>query len=101
MKEFKEKIDHRTLGIIVGLILPVISFFIYVQIMYSNTSLSGVFNVLINNSGSRFGPLTYSLIPNFVLFYLTNYQIRVDKFSYGLVISTMLLSLFVVFTLLF
>lgn len=101
MKNFKNKIDNKTIGIIVGIVLPVITFFIYINIAYSSTSYSGIYNVLTVSSGSRFEPFTYALIPNFVLFYLTNYQFRIDKFSYGLVISTIVLSIFVVISLYF
>lgn len=101
MSSFKTKIDKRKIGIIVGLILPILTFFIYINIAFSNTSYSGIYGLLVATSDSRFGPFTYALIPNFVLFYLSNYQLRIDKFSYGMVISTLILSIFVVFSLLF
>lgn len=101
MSTFKTKLDKRSIGIILGFLLPIITFFIYINIAFSNTSFKGVYRLLTATSDSRFGPFTYALIPNFILFYLSNYQLRFDKFSYGLVISTMILSIFVVISLLF
>lgn len=95
----KAKLDKRSIGIAMGLILPIISFFLFWQFKYGEKSPQQLWYYLTLNSANRNDLMIFPLLPNLVIFYFTNFQWRWDNFTTGIVGTTILLAIPVVITL--
>ena len=95
MKEKLEKIDKSVIGVIVGALLPIIGFFIsYVVKTYSSgISFEEYVNIAVNDNYAkdRQDIMIFSMIPNMLLFYFTNFRWGIYEFTKGLVAVTLLL----------
>lgn len=95
----KAKLDKRSIGIAMGLILPIISFFLFWQFKYGEKSPQQLWYYMTLNSTNRNDLMIFPLLPNLVIFYFTNFQWRWDNFTTGIVGTTILLAIPVVITL--
>jgi hypothetical protein len=95
----KAKLDKRSIGIAMGLILPIISFFLFWQFKYGEKSPQQLWYYMTLNSANRNDLMIFPLLPNLVIFYFTNFQWRWDNFTTGIVGTTILLAIPVVITL--
>ena len=95
----KAKLDKRSIGIAMGLILPIISFFLFWQFKYGEKSPQQLWYYMTLNSTNRNDLMIFPLLPNLVIFYFTNFQWRWDNFTTGIVGTTILLAVPVVITL--
>ncbi len=95
----KAKLDKRSIGIAMGLILPIISFFLFWQFKYGEKSPQQLWYYMTLNSANRNDLMIFPLLPNLVIFYFTNFRWRWDNFTTGIVGTTILLAIPVVITL--
>lgn len=95
----KNKIDTKLLGFVLGIIFPIIAFLIYWQWKYAEKDWEQLMYFVKLNSDNRNNILVFSLLPNLVLFYFTNFQFRLDKMTTGLVAATLLLAIPIVISL--
>ncbi|MDB2697680.1 hypothetical protein N9Y29_00745 [Crocinitomicaceae bacterium] len=95
----KAKLDKRSIGIAMGLIIPIISFFLFWQFKYGEKSPQQLWYYMTLNSANRNDLMIFPLLPNLVIFYFTNFQWRWDNFTTGIVGTTILLAIPVVITL--
>ncbi|HLV42438.1 MAG TPA: hypothetical protein VKY37_09175 [Brumimicrobium sp.] len=89
------KLDKKKIGLLFGIILPIIGFVIFWQWKHSQRSLNGVFRFMASSSNNRNELLIFPIIPNLFLFYLTNFRWRWDRFTTGLVGVTIVLTVIV------
>ncbi|RFC53869.1 hypothetical protein [Brumimicrobium aurantiacum] len=90
-----KKLDSRPMGIVFGLVLPVFGFVIFWQWKHGARSFDELYHFLAASPNNRNDLLVFSVIPNLLLFYLTNFRWRWDKFTTGLVGVTIILSVVV------
>ena len=89
------KFDKLIYGIIAGLILPVIGFFISYPIKKLPTmTLSKYFDEAMGGMNQQ-DILIFCLIPNMLLFYLTNWRWNMYEATKGLVGTTLALLLLI------
>jgi hypothetical protein len=97
--KFGKKFDKTRNGVVLGIVMPIIAFFLFCQIKYGNKDLEQLYYYMAYHSGNRNDLLIFPLIPNLVLFYFTNFQWRWDKLTYGLVAVTLTLAVPIVISL--
>lgn len=90
-----KKLDNRKMGVVFGIVLPIIGFIIFWQWKQGERTLSEVFHFMASSSGNRNELLIFPIIPNLLLFYFTNFQWRWDRFTTGLVGVTIFLTVVV------
>lgn len=91
-KKSMKRFDKTYIGIIMGLVLPVIGFFVYYYIKTNGTDidLSTYISYATNrNSDYQQDILITCMIPNMFMFYLTNFQWRIYNATKGLVAITL------------
>lgn len=88
-----KKLDYLKVGIIVSILLPIIVFILLWQFQYGEKGLAEIFRFMSRNSMQQNDLLIFSLLPNLLLFYFTNFQWRWDKFTTGLVAVTIILTI--------
>lgn len=101
--EFVDKIkkyDKLPIGLIVGLVLPIIGFVLSFFIKTSGIEITfgKYFNKLIGDSPDKMDILIFSMIPNMFLFYFVNFRWQMYEFTKGIVGVTLILGIFVVVT---
>lgn len=84
--------DFTWVGVLLGVVLPVIAFFIFWQIKYGEKDWEQLYYYITLNSANRNDLLIFPLLPNLVLFYFTNFQWRWDRFTLGIVATTVILA---------
>lgn len=89
------KLDSQRIGLIFGLVLPILGFLIFWQWKLSDKTFNELYSYLRASSSNRNEFLIFPLIPNLLLFYFTNFQWRWDKFTAGLVAVTISLTVIV------
>lgn len=94
-----QKLDKTYIGAIVGLILPPVAFIIYWKLNYPD-SFGEFLTYIKASSRNRNNPLIFSMIPNLVIFYLSNFQLKINNFTVGLVGATLLYTIPIVISLL-
>tara|TARA_B100000508_G_scaffold55003_3_gene42717 strand:- start:94948 stop:95259 length:312 start_codon:yes stop_codon:yes gene_type:complete len=87
-----KKLDKTSVGVIFALVLPIISFIIFWQVKYGQKDVEQLYYYMTLNSANRNDLMIFPLLPNMVIFYLTNFQWRWDKFTVGLVATTIILA---------
>ena len=95
-----QQLDRRWIGATFAFVLPIIAFILFWQIKYGEKDAEQLYYYLTLNSVNRNDLLIFPLLPNMVLFYLTNFQWRWDEFTVGLVATTIILAVPVVIALL-
>jgi hypothetical protein len=85
----KTKIDKTYIGAILGTILPILAFLAFWMYKNEDVSLTSYVNTLMQYKAYRNDPLVFSLIPNLVVFYFSNFQFKLLKFTVGLVAATL------------
>lgn len=96
MRNLKKKLDHRHIGLLFALILPLIGLVILWQWKLGDHSLGRFFHFLRTTSKGRDNILIMSMIPSMLLFYFVNFRWRWERFSLGLVSLTVVYA--VIFT---
>lgn len=94
MKAWLKKIDKLKIGVVVGLVLPVISFLIYAQVKYSYYDFGQLFDYMMRHEDNRHDLLIFPVLPNMALFYFANYQLAIYRFTQGLVGVTIMVAVF-------
>lgn len=88
-----KKLDHTWVGVTFALILPIVAFIIFWQVKYGAKDMEQLYYYMTMNSANRNDLLIFPLLPNMVIFYLTNFQWRWDRFTVGLVATTIILAI--------
>ena len=100
--KWTKKYDKVSLGMIAGLIFPIIGFYIAYLVKGGDSFLSFWYMIYKDTSSDSVGielyrnlkkeVLTYCLLSNMVLFYPTFFIWKMDRFSKGIVGVTILLA---------
>lgn len=98
---WKNKINKVQLGVALGIILPVIGFFIYWSWRHGEKNWDQYLNFIMASSSNRNEPLIFPMVPNLILFYFSNFLYRIDKLTVGLVGTTIVLVIPIVISLVF
>lgn len=96
-----KKLDSRKMGIIFGIVLTILGFIVFWQWKHGHRSLSELYRYMASSPNKRSDLLIFSVIPNLLLFYFTNFQWRWDKFTTGLVGVTIVLTVIIASLILF
>jgi hypothetical protein len=94
-----QKIDKTYIGVIFGLILPLVAFVVYWKLNFLGT-FEEYLSFILASSGNRNNPLVFSMIPNLIIFYFSNFQLKVINFTVGLVGATLFYTIPIVISLL-
>lgn len=94
MSTWKKKVDQKKIGVIVGIVLPIVSFLIFAEVKYSHYDYSQLFKFMMRSTDNRHDLMIFPVLPNMVLFYFANYQMAIYKFTQGLVGVTILVAVF-------
>jgi len=95
----KTKLDKTYIGMLFGAILPIVAFLAYWQWKFDTFNLSSYYEYLMADKVNRNNPLVFSMIPNLVLFYFSNFQLKWYQFTVGLVGVTLAYTVPIVITL--
>lgn len=87
LNKFAQKIDYRKYGLIVGFIVPIITFLLVWQFKLTDYSFKDVIRV-VGNSSSKKSLIIFPIIPNLILFYFSNFRLKINLFTMGLVATT-------------
>ncbi len=94
MIEKLKKYDRAIIGVIVGAILPIIGFFISYPIKGWDYTFNAYLDIAFSEY-NRIDVFILSMIPNMLVFYLTNFRWNLNEFTKGLVAVTILLVLMI------
>jgi K+ transporter len=94
----KKKIDNFFLGFILSAIIPIVVMLLLLHFTTSSSNLESQFRALLHNSAYLIRFTTMSLIPNGLLFFYF-YKTERWESSKGLILSTMLYVIVLVFCL--
>lgn len=110
MANWKNKINQTKYGIIAGLTLPVLGFFIaflvnggdlsfstFWQIFTQNHDLIHLNDIKLIYQDTRQSTVMFCLLANMLAFYLSFFVYKIDRFSTGLVSITLILTAISVF----
>lgn len=91
-EEKQSKFDKVSLGVIAGLILPIIGFVIsyYVKNRNGIVDFDTYVDLAFNQSAEQQDILIFTLIPNMLMFYFSNFRWSWNNFTKGLVFVTVL-----------
>jgi len=94
-----KKYDNVWVGIIAAIVLLVVGFLLsYLVKGYPAIGFSRYVGFLTNGSSDRMDILIFSLLPNMLLFYFTNFRWQFYEFVKGLVAVSVLFCLLIVVT---
>lgn len=96
MSTMKKKFDRWDLGLLIGMLLPIIAFFVYWQWKHTDWSWERLYNYMQVSADHRNNLLVFPLVPNLILFYFSNFQLYWENFTQGLVGITIALAIPVV-----
>jgi len=91
MKEFIAKIDNVFIGIIFGLILPIIGFYLSYLVKGGQVDFETYSDLAFKKSMDQQDILIFCLIPNMFMFYFSNFRWKINEFTKGLVGVTIVL----------
>ncbi|MEO9548118.1 MAG: hypothetical protein ABJF27_00950 [Crocinitomicaceae bacterium] len=91
MEDKFAKYDKTINGLIAGIILPIIGFFLSYLIKGGQVSFDDYVSLTFNQSSDQQDILILSLIPNMFMFYLSNFRWGLNDFTKGLVGTTIVL----------
>lgn len=66
----ENKLNHLYVGLLAGLIGPVLGFFLFYLIMFSHKPFYGFVRMIMNNSDTHAGIISVSLVFNLVFFFV-------------------------------
>ena len=87
----KKKYDKTIYGIVAGIILPVLGFFISYLVKGSEVTFNEYMALTFNPSLEQRDILIFCMIPNMFFFYFTNFRWNMYEFTKGLVGMTLIL----------
>ena len=90
-----KKLDSQKMGILFGIVLPVLGFIIFWQWKHGQKTLSDLYRFMASTSNNRNELLIFPIIPNLLLFYFTNFRWHWDRFTTGLVAVTIIFTVVV------
>ena len=85
MKEKLAKIDKVAIGVIFGLVLPILGFFASYFVKGGAVDFDGYVSLAMNTNADQQDILIFCLIPNMFMFYLSNFRWQLNEFTKGLV----------------
>lgn len=89
-----DKFDKVLYGVIAGIILPIVGFFISFPIKkLPETTLDQYISMTLRHSENQQDILIFCLIPNMLLFYFTNFRWGLNEATKGLVGATLVLGI--------
>jgi len=88
-----QKFDKTLYGVIIGIVLPIIGFFISFPIKKLPTTSFGEYVNMAMHGDNQQDILIFCMIPNMFLFYFTNFRWNMYNFTKGLVAVTLILGL--------
>ncbi len=94
-----KKFDKWQIGALFAIIMPIIGFFFYWEWRFEGWSWERLYGFMKSSSDNRNNILIFPLVPNLIMFYFSNFQFRMDKFTQGLVGVTIILAIPVVISL--
>jgi hypothetical protein len=98
-QEKLKKYDKLVYGITLGVILPIIAFFLSYYIKASAIiSFNDYFGILLRDSSDKMDIIIFTMIPNMFLFYFVNFRWNLYEFTKGLVSVTLILCVLAVIT---
>ncbi len=87
--------DNAPLGLLLGLIFPVIGLFVVYLVKFSSTGIGDFFQTLFHNFKAAALIIAFSLFANLIPFiYYTNK--RLDQSAKGILIATMLYAVLII-----
>jgi hypothetical protein len=92
MEEKQSKYDKVAFGVILGTILPIIGFIIsfYVKNRNGVVDFDTYIDMAFKSSAEQQDILIFCLIPNMLMFYLSNFRWKWNEFTKGLVAVTII-----------
>lgn len=90
MKKYKRKLDRRTLGVILGVVFPIIGALVFWQWSLNEKSFQELIHFIGVDSTLRDNYLIFSMLPNLILFYFSNFRLKWEHMSLGLVVVSII-----------
>ena len=91
MREKIEKLDKVGLGLIFGIVLPILGFFASYAVKGGAVTFDEYVSLAMNTNADQQDILIFCLIPNMFMFYLSNFRWQLNEFTKGLVGVTIVL----------
>ncbi|MBD3638754.1 MAG: hypothetical protein HUJ25_15480 [Crocinitomicaceae bacterium] len=90
MQEKLAKIDKLFIGIVTGSLLPIVGFLVSfpIKTRSSTVTFDQYVDLALTQNPEQMDILIFSLIPNLLLFYFTNFRWKLNNFTQGLVGAT-------------
>lgn len=85
------KLDKFWVGAIIGLIVPVISFFIFMAVVFKTHTNYGETLTVLNEANMATKAMTACIIPTFLLFFFFYWR-KYNRIAQGLVFSALILT---------
>lgn len=91
-KEKKAKIDNLMYGILFGVVLPIIGFYLsyFVKTRGTPVDFDMYMRLAFHSNEQQQDILIFCLIPNMFMFYISNFRYRWMEFTKGLVGTTII-----------
>lgn len=83
-----QKLDNRIMGVVFGFLFPIITLTILWQWKYHDNSLSQILHFIQQSSTNKNNFIIFPILPNLILFYFSNFRLRMNRFTEGLVVVT-------------
>ena len=99
MEEKVAKIDKIIYGVLIGSVLPVLGFFLayIVKTKGTNVTFDQFVHLAFQQNEQQMEILIFCMIPNMLMFYFSNFRYRWDDFTKGLVGTTLVALLALIF----
>lgn len=99
MEEKTAKIDKLSYGIIAGTVLPIVGFYLsfLVKTRGTNVTWQQFVDLAFRTNEQQTDILIFCLIPNMLMFYISNFHNRWIEFTKGLVGTTVIALLCLIF----
>lgn len=85
MKKKITKLDKVSIGLIFGIILPILGFFGSFAVKGGALTFDAYVSLAFNPNADQQDILIFCLIPNMFMFYLSNFRWQFNEFTKGLV----------------
>lgn len=82
-----QKLDKRSIGLIFGFLFPLIAIVALWEWKYDGT-MSEMLHFIRQRSSNKNSFVIFPILPNLVLFYFSNFRLRMYRFTEGLVALT-------------
>lgn len=83
-----QKLDSRPVGLIIGILFPLITITLLWQWKYSESSLGEMLHFVRQSSTNKNNFIIFPILPNLVLFYFSNFRLKMNRFTEGMVFIT-------------